>query len=109
MAPHTRVQSWAPITLGEADSFATALDLMKRGGYQLTLARRAEGGRAGMVTVMEASPLVVSPELGEAEAHQLTLLKHLFRLPVVDASGQLVRLHVAEQLHSPKQQSKTKC
>lgn len=127
MAPHTRVQNWVAITLGEADSFAAALELMNRGGYQLALVRRADGRLAGMVTdsdirkallrgitldqpvaaVMNASPLVVSPQLGEAEAHQLMLLNHFFHLPVVDASGQLVGLHVAEQLRSPEQRSET--
>ena len=127
MAPHTRVNNWAAITLGEADSFAAALDLMNRGGYQLALVRRADGSLAGMVTdsdirkallrgitleqpvaaVMNASPLVVSPELGEAEAHQLMLLNHFFHLPVVDGTGQLVGLHVAEQLRSPDQRSET--
>lgn len=127
MASHTRVQNWAAITLGEADSFAAALELMNRGGYQLALVRRADGRLAGMVTdsdirkallrgitleqpvaaVMNASPLVVSPQLGEAEAHQLMLLNHFFHLPVVDASGQLVGLHVAEQLRSPEQRSET--
>ena len=47
MAPHTRVHNWAAITLGEADSFAAALDLMNRGGYQLALVRRADGRLAG--------------------------------------------------------------
>jgi dTDP-glucose pyrophosphorylase len=127
MPPHTRVENWSAITLSEADSFAAALELMNRGGYQLALVRRVDGRLAGMVTdsdirkallrgitveqpvaaVMNASPLVVSPDLGEAEAHQLMLLNHFFHLPVVDASGQLVGLHVAEQLRSPVQRSET--
>jgi dTDP-glucose pyrophosphorylase len=122
MAPRTRVHDWAAITLREADSFSAALELMNRGGYQLALVRRGDGRLAGMVTdsdirkallrgigleqpvaeVMNASPLVVSAELGEAEAHQLMLLNHFFHLPVVDAEGQLVGLHVAEQLRSPE-------
>jgi len=125
MAHHTRVQHWEAITLTEADSFSAALELMNRGGYQLALVRRADGRLAGMVTdsdvrkallrgitleqpvaaVMNGSPLVVSPELGEAEAHQLMLLNHFFHLPVVDANGQLAGLHVAEQLHSPEQRT----
>jgi dTDP-glucose pyrophosphorylase len=122
MAPKTRVHDWAAITLREADSFSAALKLMNQGGYQLALVRREDGRLAGMVTdsdirkallrgigleqpvaeVMNASPLVVSAELGEAEAHQLMLLNHFFHLPVVDAEGQLVGLHVAEQLRSPE-------
>lgn len=127
MAPHTRVHDWTAITLGEGDSFETALNLMNRGGYQLALVRTADGRMAGMVTdsdirkallrgitleqpvaaVMNAAPLVVSPELGEAEAHQLMLLNHFFHLPVVDKTGQLVGLHVAEQLRCPEQRSET--
>lgn len=127
MPPRTRVHDWASITLGESDSFAAALDLMNRGGYQLALVRRPDGRLAGMVTdsdirrallrgigleqpvtaLMNATPLVVSPELGEAEAHQLMLLNHFFHLPVVDAAGQLVGLHVAEQLRSPEPRSET--
>jgi dTDP-glucose pyrophosphorylase len=125
MAPRTRVHDWSAITLREADSFSAALELMNRGGYQLALVRRGDGRLAGMVTdsdirkallrgigleqpvaeVMNASPLVVSAELGEAEAHQLMLLNHFFHLPVVDAEGQLVGLHVAEQLRSPEPRS----
>ena len=125
MAPHTRVNNWAAVTLGEADSFAAALELMNRGGYQLALVRRADGRLAGMVTdsdirkallkgitleqpvaaVMNASPLVVSPDLGEAEAHQLMLLNHFFHLPVVVVWGHLVGLLVAEQRRSPDQRS----
>ena len=56
---------------------------------------------------MNASPLVVSPVLGEAEAHQLMLLNHFFHLPVVDVNGQLVGLHVAEKLRSPDQRKET--
>ena len=127
MALNTRVQNWEAITLSEADTFAAALELMTRGGYQLALVRCADGRLAGMVTdsdirkallrritleqsvaeVMNTSPLVVSPELGEAEAHQLMMLNHFFHLPVVDSSGQLVGLHVAEQLCSPEQRSET--
>ena len=127
MALNTRVQDWEAITLGETDTFAAALELMTRGGYQLALVRCADGRLAGMVTdsdirkallrritleqpvaeVMNHSPLVVSPELGEAEAHQLMMLNHFFHLPVVDDSGQLVGLHVAEQLCSPEERSET--
>lgn len=125
MAPQTRVHNWSEITLSETASFAAALELMNRGGYQLALVRRADGRLAGMVTdsdirkallrgitleqsvteVMNASPLVVSPELGDAAAHQLMLLNHFFHLPVVDSTGQLVGLHVAEQFRSSEQRS----
>jgi dTDP-glucose pyrophosphorylase/CBS domain-containing protein len=127
MHPRTRVHDWASITLDEGDTFAAALELMNCGGYQLALVRRADGHLAGMVTdsdirkallrgidlqqpvaaVMNATPLVVSPELGEAEAHQLMLLNHFFHLPVVDGSGCLVGLHVAEQLHTPTAKAET--
>jgi len=125
MAPQTRVHNWFEITLSETASFASALELMNLGGYQLALVRRADGRLAGMVTdsdirkallrgitleqsvteVMNASPLVVSPELGDAAAHQLMLLNHFFHLPVVDSTGQLVGLHVAEQFRSSDQKS----
>jgi dTDP-glucose pyrophosphorylase len=121
MAPRTRVHDWEAITVREADSFSVALKLMNQGGYQLALVRRGDGVLAGMVTdsdirkallrgvdleqpvaeVMNTSPLVVSAELAEAEAHQLMLLNHFFHLPVVDSKGQLIGLHVAEQLRSP--------
>jgi dTDP-glucose pyrophosphorylase/predicted transcriptional regulator len=125
MTPHTRVHDWEEITLTESDSFAAVLNLMSRGGYQLALIRRADGLLAGMVTdsdirkallrgitldqdvalVMNPSPLVVSPELEESAANQLMRLNHFFHLPVVDQSGKLVGLHVAEQLRSPEQRT----
>ena len=45
MAPRTRVDDWAAITLGEGDTFAAALELMNRGGFQLALVLRADGPR----------------------------------------------------------------
>ncbi len=122
MIHRTRVDDWFTITLNEDDSFAAALNVMSIGGYQLCLVRKNNGGLAGMVTdsdirkallkgvaleqnvceVMNGSPLVVSPELGEAEAHQLMLINHFFHLPIVDHKGQLVGLHVAQQLCSPE-------
>lgn len=127
MSHPTRVQNWSAITLTETDTFAAALALMSRGGYQLALVCRSDGRLAGMVTdsdirkallkgvtlehsvtaVMNAAPLVVSPELGEAEAHQLMLMNHFFHLPIVDADGHLVGLHVAEQLRVTTVRSET--
>lgn len=49
---------------------------------------------------MNKSPLVVSPGLGEDDANQLMILNRIFHLPVVDDSGMIVGLHVAEQLRS---------
>ena len=127
MSRLTRVQNWSAITLTETDTFAAALALMSRGGYQLALVCRSDGRLAGMVTdsdirkallkgvmlehsvtaVMNAAPLVVSPELGDAEAHQLMLINHFFHLPIVDADGHLVGLHVAEQLRVTTVRSET--
>ena len=127
MAHRTLVHDWELITLTETDSFSSALELMNRGGYQLALVRRNDGRLAGMVTdsdirkallrgislekpvtkVMNASPLVVSPDLGEAEANQIMLLNHFFHLPVVNANGKLVGLHVADQLRSREPRSET--
>jgi len=127
MPAHTRVQNWESVTLSETHTFAEALERINSGGYQLALVRRVDGRLAGMVTdsdirkallrgvtlpqpvveVMNPSPLVVYPDLGEAEAHQLMLLNHFFHLPVVDGNGRLVGLHVAEQLRSPEPRSET--
>jgi len=127
MAPHTRVQNWETIVLSESDTFAEALERINSGGYQLALVRRFDGRLAGMVTdsdirkallrgvtlsksvaeVMNAFPLVVSPDLSEVQAHQLMVLNHFFHLPVVDDSGRLMGLHVAEQLRSPELRSET--
>jgi len=122
MVVRTRVNDWEEITLGDTETFSSALKLMNTGGYQLALVRYVDGRFAGMVTdsdirkallrgisleqpvveVMNHSPLVVSPELDESEAHQLMMLNHFFHLPVVDPNGALVGLHVAEQLRSPE-------
>jgi dTDP-glucose pyrophosphorylase len=118
MAPRTCIDDWAAITLDEKDSFASVLELINRGGYQLALVLRDNGSLAGMITdsdirkallrgigldqpattIMNSSPLVVSPDLGEMEAHRLMRLNHFFHLPIVNDRGQLVGLHVAEQL-----------
>ena len=55
---------------------------------------------ASVEHVMNQAPLVVSPDLGESEAHQLMLVNHFFHLPVVNGKGILVGLHVTEQLQN---------
>ena len=122
MAFGTRVNDWVKVTLAPNASLSSALELMSQGGYQLALIRRQDGYLLGMVTdsdvrralllgvsldqpvrdVMNKAPLVVSAQLSEGEAHQLMLLNHYFHLPIVDAEGRLVGLHVAAQLRAPK-------
>lgn len=122
MMINTRVNDWAKVTLTPTTSLASTLKLMSQGGYQLALIRRQDGQLAGMVTdsdvrkallqgvsldqrvedVMNKSPLVVSEQLDEREAHQLMMLNHYFHLPVVDANGLLVGLHVVSHLLAPK-------
>ncbi len=127
MIPRTLVNNWLSITINEEDSFSVALKIMSIGGYQLCLVRKSDGKLAGMVTdsdirkallrgitletkvsnVMNKYPLVVSPDLGEAEAHQLMLINHFFHIPIVNSYGKLVGLHVAHQLRSAPNLSET--
>lgn len=120
MSRKTRVEDWQLVTLNECESFSKALDVMNQGGYQLVLVCQQDGRLAGMLTdsdirrallrgvdlekpvnlVMNPSPLVVSPALDEVDAHQLMVLNHFFHLPIVDESGILIGLHVAEQLRT---------
>ena len=122
MAYGTRVNDWVKVTLAPTASLSSALKLMSQGGYQLALIRSQDGHLLGMVTdsdvrrallqgvsldqpvqdVMNKAPLVVSAQLSESEAHQLMILNHYFHLPIVDANGCLVGLHVAAQLRAPK-------
>ena len=120
MTYHTLVENWSAITLSANDSFLAALNLSTTCGYQLALVIKEDGKLAGMVTdsdirkallkgvnlddsvckVMNSSPVVVSPDTKQAEAFQLMLFNHFFHLPIVNADGILVGLHVAPQLQS---------
>ena len=120
MTIHTLVRDWQSITIGLESQFSRALEVINQGGYQLCLIRNKTGHLLGMVTdsdirkallkgiqleasvehVMNKAPLIVSPDLGESEAHQLMLVNHFFHLPVVNREGILIGLHVAEQLQS---------
>ena len=117
---HTLVNNWKIITIKPTDTFETALNVINQGGYQICLVCDSSGKLAGVVTdsdirkalirevqlceqvtkVMNLAPLIVAPELGENEAHQLMIINHYFHLPIVNPQGILIGLHVAEQLQS---------
>ncbi len=117
MTMHTFAYDWESVTIDIESQFSEVLEVINEGGYQLCLVRNTEGHLLGMVTdsdirkallkgisldscvdkIMNKAPLVVSPELGESQAHQLMLVNHFFHLPVVNNKGILVGLHVAEQ------------
>ncbi|MDO6351111.1 nucleotidyltransferase family protein [Synechococcus sp. YX-04-1] len=127
MTIHTLIHDWQSITIDLDSQFSQALEVINEGGYQLCLVRNSTGSLLGMVTdsdirkallkgidldasvekIMNKSPLIVSPDLGENEAHQLMLVNHFFHLPVVNDQGHLVGLHVAEQLQSISQRNET--
>ncbi|WP_255439267.1 nucleotidyltransferase family protein [Synechococcus sp. LTW-R] len=58
-------------------------------------------------SVMNPVPIVVSPCMGESEAHNLMRINHFFHLPVVNHAGQLIGLHVAEHLLSTPERVET--
>jgi len=127
MTIHTLAQDWESITINIDSCFAHALKVINKGGYQLCLIRSSKGQLLGMVTdsdirkallkgieldasverIMNKAPLIVSPDLGEIEAHQLMLVNHFFHLPIINSEGILVGLHVAEQLQSIKRRNET--
>ncbi|KZR61078.1 nucleotidyltransferase family protein [Prochlorococcus sp. MIT 1306] len=124
---YTRINDWHKITVSESDSFNSSLQVINKGGYQLALVRGDDGKLAGMVTdsdirkallngvnldspirkVMNTSPLIVSPNLDDNEAINLMQLNHFFHLPIVDALGMLVGVHVSPTLCTSEQRSET--
>ena len=116
----TLINDWQDITIKPTDTFETALNVINQGGYQICLVCSTDGKLGGVVTdsdirkalireiklsqqvtsVMNVAPLIVTPELGENEAHQLMIVNHYFHLPIINSQGILVGLHVAEQLQS---------
>ena len=127
MTIRTLIGDWQSITIDANSQFSQALEVINEGGYQLCLVRNQKGYLLGMVTdsdirkallkglaldasvesIMNKAPLIVSPELGENEAHQLMLVNHFFHLPVVDSQGILVGLHVTEQLQNITKRDET--
>ena len=127
MTIRTLVDDWQSIAIGLESQFSRALEVINQGGYQLCLVRNETGHLLGMVTdsdirkallkgvqldasvkdVMNQAPLIVSPDLGENEAHQLMLVNHFFHLPVVNGQGILIGLHVTEQLQSINRKDET--
>ena len=127
MTIRTLINDWQSIAIDADSKFYQALEVINKGGYQLCLVRNQKGCLLGMVTdsdirkallkgialdssvesVMNKSPLIVSPDLGENEAHQLMLVNHFFHLPVVDSQGILVGLHVTEQLQNFTRRNET--
>ena len=104
--------------ISEAATFREAVEAINLGGYQLAIVVNAQMMIQGIVTdsdvrrcilkdvgldqnvsaVMNKSPFIVSPELGESDAHQLMMLNNFLHLPVVDKNNVIVGLHIAEQL-----------
>ena len=121
MTVRTIATDWEKIVIDPSETFEKALNVINEGGYQLCMVRDSAGLLVGMVTdsdvrkallrglklkdmvreVMNRRPLAVSENLSETEAHQLMIINNFFHLPVVNQNGELIGLHVAEQLHNP--------
>ena len=109
---------WKSITIHSDTIFETALRTINTGGLQLCLVVSKEGKLEGMVTdsdvrkallkgisldqtvkvIMNRSPIVVNEVINDNDVYQLMIINHIFHLPIVDNSGKLIGLHVAEQL-----------
>ncbi|MBI96456.1 nucleotidyl transferase [bacterium] len=118
MIHRTRIQDWKTLVLFEKNVFRSALAVINNGGYQVCLVISKAGKLIGIITdsdvrkallkgvcleddismVMNHSPMIISPEIDETKAHNLMNLNHIFHLPIVNQSNELVGLHVAEQL-----------
>lgn len=117
---YSLVSNWQSITVDQNSNFRDALKIINQVGYQLCLIQDNEGRLIGMITdsdirkallkgvklngkvdyVMNRSPLIVSPDLGENEAQQLMIVNNFLHLPVVSNEGKLLGLHVAKQLQN---------
>ena len=73
MALNTRVQNWEAITLSEADTFAAALELMTRGGYQLAKAAD-QILLSEVILCLEGEPNSVDPSSGSPERQVINAL-----------------------------------
>lgn len=129
MSAQTKVSSWSELIVDENATFTKALEIITKGGLQIALINNDndKGNFCGVITdsdirksllkglglgsrvkeIMNSSPLVVSPDLKDLEASKIMLLNHFCHLPIVDATGQLCGLHVAEHLTVLKTRSET--
>ena len=124
---NTLVKDWLNTTVKSGSTLTDALRVMSDVGYQLALVVDDSCKLLGMIadsdirkallnglsleqkvdSVMNPVPIVVSPSMGEFEAHNLMRINHFFHLPVVNSTGQLIGLHVAEHLFSSPERVET--
>ncbi len=127
MTRQTQVSNWESIVIYEGSTFKNALETISKGGLQLCIVLSSSQKLKGIITdsdtrkallkgitlesdidlILNKNPLVVSSNISEIEAHNLMISNQVFHLPVVDKSGKVIALHVAEQLckTSPKEES----
>lgn len=118
MIGRTRIDDWAKTVLSLDSTFKETIALISDTGYQVGLICSVDGRLVGVVTdgdirrallrglsldesvagVMNCAPLIVNECLGEKEASEIMSMNHIFHLPVVNESGHLTGLHVAEHL-----------
>ena len=114
----TLVHDWKKVIISEEATFRNAVEAINSSGYQLAIVVDMEMKIQGIITdsdvrrcilkdfeldqrvskIMNKSPFIVSPDLGESDAYQLMRLNNFLHLPVVDKNNVIVGLHIAEQL-----------
>ena len=109
---------WKSSIVSTSVCLREALDVIEKSGYQIAIVTNKNGLLNGIVTdrdirkglvrgillsdniklVMNKEPTVVSAEFDTNNAKMLMKLNHFFHLPIVDESGKIKGLHVADNL-----------
>lgn len=123
----TLVHDWKKVLITVEATFRTAIEAINSSGYQVAIVVDDDMRMQGIVTdsdvrrcilkdidldqnvsvVMNRSPLIVSPELDEDDAHRLMVLNHFLHLPVVDGDNSIVGLHIAAQLQCQEERDES--
>ncbi len=117
-----RLEDYVRLCIEPSDSLSSAIEIINKTGYLACLVREPGSNLlvgiltdgdirqsllkgmtldAKVATVMNPSPLVVSPDISDIDASRLMEINHFLHLPVVNTSGQLVGLYVASALYVP--------
>ena len=109
---------WKNLIINENVCLREALNVIEKSGYQIAIVATKDCILKGIVTdsdirkgllkgvslsdrislVMNTEPTVVNEEFDIYSAKALMKINHFFHLPIVDSSGKIIGLHVADNL-----------
>lgn len=122
-----QVKDWQSVVIDDSSTFDEAIKIINQGGYQLCLVCNKDQEFKGILTdsdirkallnnknlsedvstIMNSSPLIVSPDLSEVDASRLMRLNQYLHLPIVSNEKKLLGLHILDEFkhHSKNEET----